>query len=56
VRTRKGKTAKRYVVKHYSQPIFKNETSKYISQYHWIDDYLAQRAKSSDRPPRAEVK
>jgi hypothetical protein len=56
VRTRKGKTAKRYVVKHYSQPIFKNETSKYISQYHWINDYLAQRAKSSDRPPRAEVK
>lgn len=55
VRTRSGKTTKRYVVKHYSQPIFKNETSKYISQYHWINDYLAQRAKS-EAPPRAEVK
>ena len=56
VRTRSGKTTKRYVVKHYSQPIFKNETSKYISQYHWINDYLAQRAKSSEAPPRVDVK
>jgi hypothetical protein len=55
-RTRSGKTTKRYVVKHYSQPIFKNETSKYVSQYHWINDYLAQRAKSSEAPPRVEVK
>jgi len=56
VRTRNGKTAKRYVVKHYSAPIFKNETSKYVSQYHWINDYLAERARSSDKQPRVEAK
>jgi hypothetical protein len=55
VRTRRGRTTKRYVVKHYSQPIFKSETSKYISQYHWINDYLAGRVKSSAKPPRIEA-
>jgi hypothetical protein len=46
VRTRNGKTRKRYVAKTYTQPIFKNETSKYVSQYHWINDYLVDRSKA----------
>ena len=45
VRTRSGKLARRSVVKRYTQPIFKNETNKYINQYHWISDYLAERSK-----------
>jgi hypothetical protein len=53
VRTRSGRTAKRYVVKSYTHAIFKNETSKYISQYHWISDFLAERAKPE--PPKAHV-
>jgi len=40
VRTNGGRTQKRYITKRYSQPIFRNETSKYVSQYHWISDYL----------------
>jgi hypothetical protein len=40
VRTRRGRTQTRYVVKSYTQPIFRSETSKYVSQYHWISDYL----------------
>ena len=47
VRMRNGKTRKRYVYRSYTQAIFKNETSKYISQYHWINDYLTERAKVS---------
>ncbi|HMG33849.1 MAG TPA: hypothetical protein VKM94_07925 [Blastocatellia bacterium] len=43
VRTRSGRTQKRYVTKTYTQQIFKNETSKYISQYHWINSYLMSR-------------
>lgn len=49
VRARNGKTVRRYVVKKYTQAIFRNETSKYVSQYHWINDYLVERAK--DKPP-----
>ncbi len=45
VRGRNGKIVKRYVVKSYTQPIFRSETSKYVSQYHWISDYLAEREK-----------
>jgi hypothetical protein len=40
VRTKRGRRVTRYVLKSYSQPIFKNETSKYVSQYHWIEDFL----------------
>lgn len=47
VRSRSGRITKRYVVKKYSQPIFRNETSKYVSQYHWINDYLAEREKAA---------
>lgn len=46
VRTRSGKRRTRYIVKTYTQPIFRSETSKYISQYHWINDYLSERAKA----------
>ena len=45
VRSRKGRMVKRYVTKSYTQSIFKNETSKYVSQYHWINDYLMARLK-----------
>ena len=55
VRTRGGRVSKRYVVRSYSQPIFRSETSKYVSQYHWINDYLAERAKAVSLP-KAEVK
>jgi len=54
VRSRNGKLTKRYVVRKYTQPIFRNETSKYISQYHWINDYLAERAKANTHPEKRE--
>jgi hypothetical protein len=38
--SRRGRVRKKYVVKTYVVPIFKNETSKYVSQYHWIKEYL----------------
>jgi hypothetical protein len=41
VRTRRGKVRTKYVLKSYTQPIFRSETSKYVSQYHWINDYFA---------------
>ncbi|MEK6284308.1 MAG: hypothetical protein AABO57_01040 [Acidobacteriota bacterium] len=56
VRSRSGRVARRYVVKKYTQPIFKNETSKYVSQYHWISDFLAERSKPSTRPRNIEVR
>lgn len=39
-RSRRGRMQKRYVVKSYVVPIFRSETSKYVSQYHWIKGYL----------------
>jgi len=54
IRLRNGKVAKRYVVKRYTQPIFRNETSKYVSQYHWISDYLADRANTGAPADRIE--
>ncbi len=56
VRSRSGRVTKRYVVKKYTQAIFKNETSKYVSQYHWINDYLAERAKGVTPPVRLELR
>ncbi len=56
VRTRSGRTAKRYVVRSYTHAIFKNETSKYISQYHWISDFLAEHAKPEPPPAHVEVR
>ena len=55
VRTRRGKTARRYVSKSYTEPIFKNETSKYVNQYHWISDYLADASKPATKP-RVDVR
>jgi hypothetical protein len=43
VRTRRGRRMTKYVLKSYTQPIFKSETSKYVSQYHWINDFFAGR-------------
>jgi hypothetical protein len=40
VRNRRGRTTTKYVLKSYTQPIFKSETSKYVSQYHWINDFF----------------
>ncbi len=42
VRTRRGRKTK-YVLKSYTQPIFRSETSKYVRQYHWINDYFVGR-------------
>jgi len=56
VRTRSGRRAKRYVVKSYTQAIFKNETSKYVNQYHWINDFLAERSKPEPPTARVEVR
>ena len=56
VRLRSGRVARRYVVKRYTQAIFKNETSKYINQYHWISDFLAERVKPGIPPGHVEMK
>lgn len=56
VRSRNGRVARRYVVKKYTQSIFRNETSKYVSQYHWITDFLAERLKPERLPAHVEVK
>ncbi|HJQ69339.1 MAG TPA: transglycosylase SLT domain-containing protein [Blastocatellia bacterium] len=42
-RTRRGKSRVKYVLKSYTQPIFMSETSKYVSQYHWINDFFVAR-------------
>lgn len=44
-RTRRGRLKTVYVSKSYSVPIFRNETSKYVSQYHWINDYFISKSK-----------
>jgi hypothetical protein len=56
VRSRRGRVTKRYVTKSYTQAIFKNETSKYVSQYHWINDFLAERLKAEVPVTRVEVR
>lgn len=43
VRSRRGRTTTKYILKSYTQPIFKSETSKYVSQYHWINDFFVAR-------------
>ena len=49
VRTR-GRVRTVYVVKSYTQPIFRNETSKYVSQYHWINDFFNDRKRGGGNP------
>ena len=39
VRSR-GRTRTTYVIRSYSQPIFRAETNKYVRQYHWINDFF----------------
>jgi hypothetical protein len=39
-RVRKGKYRTVYVVKTYTRNVFKSETSKYVKQYHWIEEYV----------------
>lgn len=40
VRVKRGKYRTVYVSKTYTQSAFKAETSKYVRQYHWIEDYF----------------
>lgn len=47
--SRRGRVRKRFVVKTYVVPIFRNETSKYVSQYHWIKSYLDSRTEEARR-------
>src|ERR1044072_5111419 len=49
-RRRNGRARTVYVNKSYTVAIFKNETSKYVSQYHWISDYFASRIDKSRKP------
>ena len=48
-RVRKGKYRTVYVVKTYTRNLFKEETSKYVKQYHWIEDYFRTQRAESDR-------
>jgi hypothetical protein len=48
VRSR-GRVRRKYVTKRYTQPIFRNETSKYVSQYHWINDFFNERSASEKK-------
>ena len=43
VRTRRGRSRTAYVLKSYTRPIFMSETSKYVRQYHWINDFFVAR-------------
>jgi hypothetical protein len=54
VRSRRGRTTTKYILKSYTQPIFKSETSKYVSQYHWINDFFV--ARNEDRTKSMEEK
>jgi hypothetical protein len=48
VRTGRGKVRTRYVLKSYTQPVFRAETSKYVRQYHWINDYFVARGEGGE--------
>jgi hypothetical protein len=37
------------VLKSYTQPVFRSETSKYVRQYHWINDYFVARVEEGKR-------
>lgn len=56
VRSSRGRVTRRYVIKSYTRAVFKNETSKYVSQYHWINDFLAERAKPGTPPKLVEAR
>ena len=42
-RSKSGRVRTTYVVKRYTQPIFRSETSKYVRQYHWIHDFFVKK-------------
>ncbi|HUK90213.1 MAG TPA: hypothetical protein VLZ81_07420 [Blastocatellia bacterium] len=44
VKGRRGRMTTKYVSKSYTEPIFRAETNKYIRQYHWINNYFADKA------------
>lgn len=49
IASRRGRVRKKFIVKSYVVPIFRNETSKYVSQYHWIKGYLDSRTEEARR-------
>ena len=53
VRTGRGRQRTRYVVKTYTEPIFRAQTNKYVRQYHWISTYLE--GKRSEEKPGPEA-
>lgn len=53
-RTRKGRSRVTYVLKSYTQPIFMSETSKYVSQYHWINDFFVAKGIDGFKPLKEE--
>lgn len=42
-KTRRGRVKTSYVMKSYTSPIFMSETSKYVRQYHWINNVFVAR-------------
>ena len=42
VRSR-GRIRTTFVVRRYSQPIFRSETNKYVRQYHWINNFFVKK-------------
>ncbi|HWC77234.1 MAG TPA: hypothetical protein VG778_07225 [Blastocatellia bacterium] len=59
VRSR-GRTRTVYVVRRYTKPVFRAETSKYVRQYHWINDFFVKRGVRGfdqiDKPAKAGEK
>jgi hypothetical protein len=53
VKSKKGRVRTVYVTKRYEQPILRSETTKYVNQYHWINDYFSEAKSDPDRAPRA---
>jgi hypothetical protein len=60
VRTRRGGHRTAYVSKSYTTPIFRQQTDKYVRQYHWINNFFAARNQKGFKPmqddPPAEEK
>jgi hypothetical protein len=48
VKRGRGRARTRYVLKSYTQPVFRSETSKYVRQYHWINDYFVARVEGEE--------
>jgi hypothetical protein len=55
-RNRRGRMTTKYVAKSYTEPIFRAQTNKYVRQYHWINNYFADKnlkgfKEMKDEPP-----